>query len=71
MAKLTPLLGCPCGKVPPSLIVTRGNTLKWAFVSGGCCGEWHFEFRTYYHEPGSPECSALAQAAWNEAPRAN
>jgi len=61
---------CPCGKHPTELVVVdAGQGSKWAFVYGDCCGEWHIEFRTMYHDLDSNECMALALDAWNEAPR--
>lgn len=64
------LLSCPCGEVPESLHVIAGDTCKWAFAYGGCCGEWHVEFRTEYHDIESPECMDLAVDKWNAAQRA-
>ena len=67
----TELAACPCGKTPNELsIVDGGQGGKWAFVYGGCCGEWHIEFRTNYSDFGSQECKRLAREAWNAAPRA-
>lgn len=68
MSKLKP---CPCGKIPEALIIVEnGQGAKWAVASGDCCGEWMIEFRTHYNKFGSKECRDLANAAWNEAPRA-
>lgn len=63
------LARCPCGQVPTRLSIAQGDTLKWAFTYGDCCGEWHVEFRTKYLELQSPQCMALAVAAWNTSPR--
>ncbi len=62
---------CPCGKTPESLhSVDNGQGMKWAQVSGNCCGEWSIEFRTGYNRLDSRECKDYALEAWNEAPRA-
>ena len=42
------LAACPCGKTPNKLHIAEGNTCKYAFVYGDCCGEWNIEFRTDY-----------------------
>ena len=63
------LAPCPCGKAPDSLTIVPSNGYKHAFAVGDCCGEWHIEFRTNYALLDSPECMALAQEAWNDAPR--
>ena len=65
MSELKP---CPCGKVPAELYVTDGATDKWAFVSGDCCDIWSIEFRTQYTY--GRRLQALAEEAWNAAPRA-
>ena len=62
------LAPCPCGKVPNSLTIVPEDR-EYAFALGACCGEWHVKFRTNYKPLHSPECMALAQAAWNDAPR--
>ncbi len=61
---------CPCGKIPKSLCIEQSNTVKWALVSGSCCGEWIIQFRTKYYNIDSKECMYLAIADWNTAPRA-
>lgn len=62
---------CPCGNTPKELYVTdAGQGGKWAWVYGGCCGEWHIEFRAEYNDPESEKCKELALEAWNAAPRA-
>jgi hypothetical protein len=60
---------CGCGKTPKNLSITQENSYKWAWVSGDCCGEWSIEFRTNYLDLESEECKALANEAWNSAPR--
>jgi len=60
---------CPCGQLPSSVIIQDGNTCKWAWVGGNCCGDWFTEFRTNYHGLETPECKKLAEAAWNNAGR--
>lgn len=63
---------CPCGKTPDALCITdNGQGMKWANVTGNCCGEWGVEFRTNYTPLDSDECMALAIDAWNDAPRAS
>lgn len=62
---------CPCGQIPPSLVVVEGETSKWAYVSPGCCGEWYIEFRINYNHPKSQAAHKLAVEAWNDAPRAD
>ncbi len=57
---------CPCGQTPETLIVTPSQSLKYAFVSGDCCNEWHVEFRTDYLDPDDTAYSELAAQAWNE-----
>ena len=65
------LAACPCGKTPQELYIVDGwQGGKWAWAYGGCCGEWHIEFRTGYNDLGSDECKRLAREAWNAAPRA-
>lgn len=65
---MTNLKKCPCGEVPERLVIVEGSTCKYAMVAGGCCNEWHIEFRTGY-ESGD-KLMELATAAWNFAPRA-
>ena len=60
---------CGCGAVPNTLTITPGDTCKWAWVSGDCCGEWYVEFRTDYKPLESDACMRLAIFAWNDAPR--
>ncbi len=71
--KSADLLACPCGQVPTALGVVShgGDTPKYAYAYGNCCGEWHIEFRATYATCGSPEMNALAEAAWNNAPRSD
>ena len=69
MAKRRP---CPCGKTPTELLIYESSgdkTPKWAFVLGGCCGEWHIEYRNNYKDIDGPEAMELAEAAWDAAPR--
>ena len=66
---MSELKQCPCGETPKTLLVVRGDTCKWAFVTGGCCNEWHIEFRSNYLDIESPELMVRAEKAWNEAPR--
>lgn len=68
-AKQLSLARCPCGEVPEELILREGESLKYAFAAGGCCDEWHIEFRTNYIPLESPQGKALAETAWNKAPR--
>ena len=68
---MSKLKACPCGKTPGLLSITEGSTAKWAFVSGGCCGDWLVEFRTGYNDLSSMELYELAEIAWNEMPRAD
>jgi len=63
------LAPCPCGKTPEDLGIDPGDTCKWAWVHGDCCGEWNIEFRTDFYEVDSEECMVLATKAWNDAPR--
>ena len=65
---MTDPLPCPCGKTPTGLYVTETRSVKWAFVYGECCGDWHIEFRTNYTE--GDELMKHATEAWNNAPRA-
>jgi hypothetical protein len=61
---------CPCGRPTDALIITdAGQGGKYAMVAGNCCGEWMIEFRANYLNINSPECMALALAAWNDSPR--
>lgn len=65
---------CPCGETPKTLFVVcsegiSNDTPKYAYVYGGCCSEWHIEFRNDYAVLGSSESEAKAEAAWNSAPR--
>jgi len=61
---------CPCGQIPSRLVISySGQGEKWAYVRGECCGIWEIEFRTQYNDLASPECKALADKAWDEAPR--
>ena len=71
MTNDTELKPCPCGKIPPNpeSLHIIGADAKWKWVSAPCCAEWSIEFRTQYHEEGSPEIIALALDAWNEATR--
>lgn len=59
---------CPCGKIPDILLISD-NGVKWAYVFGDCCNEWHVEFRTAYNSIESDECMVLAVEAWNLAKR--
>ena len=62
---------CGCGKTPEKLcIYESSSTCKYFWVSGDCCGDWHIEFRTDYHNADSPECMELATKAWNSVSRA-
>ena len=60
---------CPCGETPKKLYIAESLTCKWAYVSGGCCGEWNIEFRTNYYKPDTNECMELAIKEWNNAIR--
>ena len=64
------VMPCPCGETPERVYSLKGDTSKYAYAAGSCCGEWHIEFRTNYTEAGSAECDALALEAWNAAKRA-
>lgn len=59
---------CPCGETPDQLCIMEGD-IKWAWVSGSCCGMWSLEFRTNYHPLDSEECMKLAIEGWNSSPR--
>lgn len=64
------LAPCPCGEIPEALgIAPSGEGSKWAYVYGGCCGEWTVMFRTNYAALDSAECFGLAEEAWNAAQR--
>lgn len=71
MAVKQSLEPCPCGNVPKSLFIQPGDTCKYAWVSGNCCGDWNIEFRTDYKELNSEECMDIAIRAWNDAKRGN
>ena len=60
---------CPCGEVPAFLGIHEGATMKYAYCSGDCCGEWNIEFRTGYNDVQSEKCMELAIDAWNDAGR--
>ena len=60
---------CPCGRTPNSLGISTGNSCKYAYTYGSCCGEWNVEFRTNYHDLDSPACMELAIKAWDNTPR--
>ena len=66
---MTALKPCPCGQIPDQIGVMDGHSVKHAFAYGTCCGEWYIEFRTDYKRADTPECMALAVAAWNGTPR--
>lgn len=64
------LATCPCGQIPPRLVLCgEGERPKYAYVSGYCCGEWHVEFRSEWRDLTGDETMALARAAWNRAQR--
>lgn len=65
---MTTLKPCPCGKTPTKVSVIGESRSKRMYVSGNCCGEWHIEFRADY-ETDLARIKALAEKAWNEAPR--
>lgn len=61
---------CPCGSTPNRVLVQAENIRpKFAYCSGDCCGDWWIEFRNNYKDVGGRESNALAEAAWNAAPR--
>ena len=63
---------CPCGQTPKNLcIVPSADGSKWAYVYGGCCGDWNIEFRTNYNRLDSDECMKIAIEYWNDAERGN
>lgn len=64
------LLACPCGKIPETLMYSEGETCKFAWVAGSCCGEWWIEFRTGYEQHGTLKFRDLGKDEWNKAPRA-
>jgi hypothetical protein len=69
-AETEALAPCPCGQIPPRLIVQgEHEDPKYAYVSGCCCDEWAIPFRNNRERIGSPASIALATAAWNGAPR--
>lgn len=63
------LAACPCGQKPERLHIVEGQCMKWAWVSGSCCGEWNIEFRTMHKPLDSTECMRFAAEAWNNASR--
>jgi hypothetical protein len=66
---MTTLKRCPCGEVPESVSAEESNNSKYAYAMPSCCNEWMIEFRTNYKPLDSAECIALAESAWNDAPR--
>jgi hypothetical protein len=60
---------CPCGQVPEDLTLCSGACTSWGYAAGNCCNEWSIEFRLGTARIDSPEASALARAAWDQAPR--
>lgn len=67
-----PLKPCPCGKTPERLCFAEGQSSKYGYVSGNCCGDWSIEFRTGYNQieaRNGPELERLMAAAWNSAVR--
>ena len=71
MKKPEALKPCPCGQTPKTLIIQEGQACKYAWVGGGCCGEWFVEFRTNYHGLDTAKCMEQAAAAWNGSERWN
>ena len=61
---------CPCGETPNKLHLID-NGIKWCWVTGDCCGEWHIEIRTNYKELDSPELMKEAIDSWNLTKRHN
>lgn len=61
---------CGCGQIPKSLhIVADHEQPKYAYVYGGCCGDWHVEFRAGHAYTDSELCMERAIAGWNMANR--
>ena len=59
---------CPCGETPGCISVQdAGQGGKYALAVPSCCGDWMVEFNTRYKSAG--ELLALAEKAWNDAPR--
>lgn len=65
---MSDLKRCPCGKTPTSIGTYGYPQSKWMYAVPDCCGEWNIEFRSQYLDEG-PELTALAEEAWNNAPR--
>ena len=59
---------CPCGETPDAIgVLVAGQGGKYALAYPMCCNEWMIEFNTHYKS--GDELKALAEKAWNEAPR--
>ena len=64
------ILDCPCGRPIDNLLISEGgDSGKYGFVSGDCCGEWNIEFRLNYEHILSKQAKESALKAWNNAPR--
>lgn len=61
---------CPCGKTPTALHIEPGQSCKYSWVCGDCCGEWNVEFRTGYLAEEDPALMEIAIEVWNRATRA-
>lgn len=61
---------CPCGQTPNRVLIQAEHARpKFAYCGGDCCEDWRIEFRNNYKDVGGRESNALAEAAWNAAPR--
>ena len=59
---------CTCGETPDTIgVQDAGQGAKYMLAVPSCCGEWMLEFNTHYQS--GDELLALAEKAWNEAPR--
>lgn len=59
---------CACGKAPKGLIIEAPNQAKLGAAMGDCCSVWRIEFQNHYTSDHD-RTLALAQKAWNDAPR--
>ena len=69
------LKSCGCGQTPKNLIIQKGSTYRWRYVSGDCCGEWMMEARVATKagmdrfECSHPYIYKQCVESWNEVPR--
>lgn len=64
---MTALLPCPwCGQTPEKLMLSEGNTYRWAIVTPSCCGDINGEIRRQpYPDPLGEADMARAVEWWN------